>query len=146
MDDVIKKLEDTLRDFKPTTTEATAERTYEPRAENAMQAGELSSQIFSDLTMKIISEMNETVEAQLNDAANRKAHSLAQIDELKAEIDKTFSDFEKQVQRHRDKVAVIAEAIKRKVEGDTRAMIELGERLKSFADSVGFAHDSFFKE
>jgi hypothetical protein len=107
-------------------------------------AGELSSQVFNSLTQRIIAEMHETVESQINDASNRRQHAIAQMDDLKAEIDKAFLDFEGQVRRHQEKVHVVSEAVRKKVEADTKEMMALSQRLRTFADNVNTAHDMFF--
>jgi hypothetical protein len=66
------------------------------------------------------------------------------MDELRAEVDRVFSDLEKAVKHHQDKIRVISEAIQKKIEEDTRQMQLLGTRLRNFADTVNDAHDAFF--
>lgn len=108
------------------------------------RAGELSSQMFNDLSDKIINEMKETVESQLNDAANRRQHSLAQMDSLRAELDNVFSSFEIDVKKHQERVKMISAAIQQKVEDDTKEMLALSQRLKTFAENIDTAHNKFF--
>ena len=115
------------------------------KKEDLPKAGTLSAGIFNHLTEHIINEMRETVEAQINDAANRRAHALAQMDQLRADVDKAFGEHEKSVQTLQEKINKISVAVQQKVKEDTDQMLALSERLKSFADTVNSAHDQFFK-
>ena len=117
-----------------------------PKNEDVPRAGELSSQVFNDLTTRIITELQETVESQINDAVNRRSHALAQMESLKDEIDKVFGEYETHAKRHQEKVNALAEAVRKKVKGDTEEMIALSNRLREFADSVNTAHEKFFKD
>ena len=72
--------------------------------------------------------------------------SIAQMEQLKAEIDKAFGEYEANARRHQQKVNELAEAVKRKVTKDTEEMIALSQRLNEFANSVNSAHEKFFKE
>jgi hypothetical protein len=116
------------------------------KKEDLPKAGTLSAGIFNNLTEHIINEMRETVEAQINDAANRRQHALAQMDQLRADVDKVFGEHERNVKVLQEKVNGLAEAVQRKVKEDTDQMLALSERLKSFADSVNSAHDQFFNK
>ena len=40
----------------------------------------------------------------------------------------------------------LAEAVRKKVKGDTEGMLALSNRLREFADSVNTAHEKFFKD
>lgn len=119
---------------------------YIPKNDDVPRAGELSSKVFNDLTMRIITELQETVASQINDAVNRREHAVAQMDALKAEISKVFMEYEQQAKKHQSKVNTLAEAVRKKVEGDTQEMISLSKRLRDFADTVNHAHEKFFKE
>jgi uncharacterized coiled-coil protein SlyX len=112
--------------------------------EDVPRAGELSSQVFNDLTTRIIEEMRETAESQLNDAINRKHSALAVMDELRAEVEKTYSQFESSMRAHQDKVKKIAGSVQDKVKKETDQMKALSNRLRSFADSMNNAHETFF--
>jgi hypothetical protein len=110
------------------------------------RAGELSSKVFTDLTTRIIEDLEETIESQINDAVNRRGHALSQIEALKHEIDKVMADYEGIARRHQEKVKLLADKVRQKVEQETKEMISLGQRLRDFADSVDIAHQKFFKE
>lgn len=110
------------------------------------RAGELSSQVFNDLTTRIITELQETVEAQLTDIVNRRAHAIAQMDSLKAEIDKAFGEYEANAKKLQETINKFAGNVRKKVEDDTKEMIGLAQRLRDFADNVNVAHEKFFKD
>jgi ribosome-associated translation inhibitor RaiA len=139
----LDKLEKDFRP-RPRPTLAPAPAPAERQPHDAPHAGQLSSQVFHELTGQIVKDLRDTVEAQITDAANRRAHAKASMDRLGAEIDKVFAEFEKQVGQLQDKVSKIAEAVHKKVEEDTREMVGLGTRLMTFAETVNKAHDSFF--
>lgn len=119
---------------------------YPVKNEDVPRAGELSSQVFNDLTARILAEMKETAEAQLNDAANRRAHALAIMDDLRAQVDKAYAEFENSVKAHQEKVRKISESVHSKVREETEQMKALSNRLRGFADQMNAAHESFFKE
>jgi chromosome condensin MukBEF complex kleisin-like MukF subunit len=122
------------------------ERKLSPKNHDVPRAGELSSQVFNDLTTRIITELQESVETQITDAINRRAHAIAQMESLKAEIDKVFGEYEATAKRHQEKVNGLAEAVQKKVKADTDEMMALSKRLQEFADSVNSAHDKFIKD
>jgi hypothetical protein len=119
---------------------------YIPKNSDVPRAGELSSQVFNDLTTRIISELQEAVEAQINDAISRRQHAVLQMESLRAEVDKVFGEFEAQAKIHEKKVKALAEAVQKKVKADTDQMMLLSNRLREFADTVNVAHDKFIKE
>jgi F0F1-type ATP synthase membrane subunit b/b' len=110
------------------------------------RAGKLSSQVFNDMTGKILAEMIETVESQINDAANRRAHAKASMEQLNDELDKVWSSFEADIKKHQERLTAVSEAIKRKVDEDTKEMVALSERLKTFSNAMDKAHEMFFSE
>jgi uncharacterized protein YPO0396 len=142
LDKVVERLR---RNGPEPLTPAAKPLAYDLKNEDVPRAGELSSQVFNDLTTRIISELQETVEAQINDAVNRRAHAMAQMEQLRAEIDKAFAEHETTAKKHQEKVNTLAEAVRKKVEGDTKEMIALSQRLRDFADSMNAAHERFFK-
>ena len=117
-----------------------------PKNGDVPRAGELTSQVFNDLTTRIIGELHETVESQITDAINRRAHVKAQIESLGAELDRAFGEYEDHAKRHQEKVKALAEGVRQKVKNDTEQMIALSNRLRDFADSVNGAHEKFLKE
>jgi DNA integrity scanning protein DisA with diadenylate cyclase activity len=151
MDDIINKMEDALKPLqrKVSIENVSIAKSPEPPAglkmEDLPRAGQLSSEVFTQLGQKIIDEMKETVEAQINDAENRRKHNRAQMEELTTEMDKAFESFETDIRKHQQRINMIAEAIQKKVKNDTEEMLALSQRLLKFSDSLGTAHDVFFK-
>ena len=119
---------------------------YRPKNTDVPRAGELSSQVFNDLTTRIIGELSEACINQINDAMNRRRHAVLQMETLKNEIDKVFGEYEEMAKAQQSKIEKLAEAVRLKVEEDTKGMIELSNRLRAFADSMNNAHDEFFKD
>jgi hypothetical protein len=117
-----------------------------PKNEDVPRAGELSSKVFNDLTTRIIGELKEAVETLITDAQNRRLHVGVQMESYQAEVDKMFGEFEAHAKKLQEKVNIHSEAIRKKVESDTREMIALSNRLREFADSVNTAHEKFFEE
>jgi hypothetical protein len=131
---------------RPPVPSHNAIQTYTPKNEDVPRAGELSSKVFNDLTLRIITELQETVESQITDAVNRRSHAVMQMESLKAEIEKAFKEYEDTAKKHQEKVNSLAAKVRAKVEEDTKEMIALSNRLREFADSVNAAHEQFFKE
>ena len=117
-----------------------------PKNGDVPRAGELTSQVFNDLTTRIIGELKELIESQITDAVNRRAHVGAQMEAYKAEVDKIFAEFEAAAKKLQEKVDTLSEAVRKKVEAETKGMIALSNRLRDFADSVNTAHERFFKD
>jgi hypothetical protein len=117
-----------------------------PKNEDVPRAGELSSQVFNDLTLRITTELQETGASQVNDIVNRRSHAQMQMEQYKAEMDKLFAEYEAYAKKHQEKLNNLAEAMRKKVEEETKGMIALSQRLREFADSVNTAHERFFNE
>ena len=119
---------------------------YKPKNEDAPRAGELSSQVFNNLTVKMTSEVQETVDNMITEIVNLRSHVAARIDAFKAEVDKENGELEVLAKKHKEKVNVMTEKVKKDVEEDTKKMIALSNRLRDFADTVNTANEKFFKE
>jgi hypothetical protein len=117
-----------------------------PKNEDVPRAGELSSQVFNNLTVKIVSEIQESSETKITEITNLRSHIAARIDAFKAAIDKENDDIEILAKKHQEKINAMAEKVKKEVEEDTKQMIALSNRLRDFADTVNSANEKFFQE
>lgn len=113
--------------------------------DDAPRVGELSSKAFTDMTRNMLEALAETVEAQYNDIDIKRNTILAQLQELHHEMDGAFTEYQKQVEKHRDRMREISAKINSRVEQSSTEMIDLSKRLQAFSQTVDEAHASFFK-